>query len=361
MKFTQRTRWLSVAALFLSITLAAGACSSDKAVKSPPKKTTTTTSTTTTVAEPTTTLAPPATAPLTGLAPPDPSLMGRPALAVKIDNSPEAIPQTGINKADIVFEIKVEGISRLMAVFHSQDADKLGPTRSARYSDPDILALFGKPLFGWSGANDGVIKAVEDSPWIVNVNWGVGGNDRYFRTKDKAAPHNLYTKTQNLYPLAQPGQPAPAPIFDYLAAGEANPGSSPMPGLSEQILATDSKWVFDPALNQYVRWQYGKVDKTADDGQVRAENVVVLQIPYTGGTKAPIAVTLGSGTAWVNTGGTIVQGTWTRDDRTKRFELKGANGEPLKVAPGRTWVELLENPPAPMDAGTASGLLASPR
>ena len=348
----------AVAPMAALVAIAAG-CSDSAKASARAAATTTTTSTT---AAPTTSAAAVApAAPLTGLPAADPALLPRPALAIKIDNSPEAMPQSGVNTADVVFEIKVEGISRLMAVFHSKDSAKVGPTRSARYSDPDILAIFGKPLFGWSGANDGVIKAVESSPWIVNVNWGVGGNDRYFRTKDKPAPHNLYTTTQNLFALAQPGQPAPTPLFDYLAAGEANPSAVPLAGWSETVGTTGSQWVYDPAQKQYVRWQYGRADRTADEGQVRADNVVLIQAHYDGAPMAPIAVTVGTGTAWVNTGGTVVQGTWTRTDRSQRFELKGPNGEPLKVAPGRTWIELPEVPPVPIDAGTASSLLASPR
>ena len=86
----------------------------------------------------------------------------------------------------------MEGISRLMAVFHSQDAGEIGPTRSARYSDPPILALLGKPLFGWSGANEGVVRDVYRSEWVVNVNWDKHPKD-YFRKKGRKAPHNLFT------------------------------------------------------------------------------------------------------------------------------------------------------------------------
>lgn len=358
--FDFRRSAVAVAGLALVVGSLAG-CTDEAKATIRPKATTTEATTTTTQPPVTTTLVPMPLAPLTGMAATDANLAVRPALAIKIDNSPPAIPQSGVNSADVVFEIKVEGISRLMAVFQSRDSSKVGPTRSARFSDPDILAVLGQPLFGWSGANEGVLKAVQSSPWIVNVNWGVGGNDRYFRTKDKPAPHNLFTSTSNLYAMARPEQHAPPQLFDYLAAGEANPGSSPLQGWSQSVGTTNSQWVFDDAQKQYVRWQYGKVDKTADEGQVRADNVVVLQTRYDGRSAAPIALSVGSGAAWVLTNGTVVQGTWTRADRTQRFELRGPNGEPLKLTPGRTWIELPEAPPVPMDAGTASGLLASPR
>ena len=71
-----------------------------------------------------------------------------------------------------------------MAVFHTNEAGKIGPTRSARYSDPPILAMFGTPLFGWSGANKGVTRAVESSPWINNVNWNAHPKD-YARDRSR--------------------------------------------------------------------------------------------------------------------------------------------------------------------------------
>ncbi len=346
------TRHAAVASL-VAVSLLGG-CSNDAKAAAPA---TTTSSTSTSEATTTTgsTVAPVVapSAPLTGQPAPDAAKLSRPALALKIDNSPEALPQSGINNTDLVLEIQVEGISRLMAVFHSQDAEKVGPTRSARYSDPDLLALFVKPLFGWSGANEGVTATVERTPWVKNVNWNVVPK-LYYRSSEKKIPHNLFTNTNSLFPLADAGEPAPVPIFDYLAPGEANPGSSPLAGFGESVGSTNSKWVWNASQNRYVRWQYDRVHAT-DSGQAWADNVVILQTRY---LKGPIAISTGTGSAWVMTGGTVVQGSWKRDDRTQRYTLTTADGAPLKVAPGRTWIELPESPPFPLTPEAASGLLA---
>ena len=319
------------------------------------ERTSTTVAETTTVAPPP---PPPPVAPLTGLPvnPGEEGLLGRPALAVKIDNSQPAVPQDGLNRADIVIEVKVEGISRLMSVFHSHDAASIGPTRSARHSDPDLLALFGRPLFGWSGANEEVAEAVLEVPWIVNVPWD-RVKSAYTRRGPKAAPHNLYTSSAPLYGRATPDQAPPAPIFDRLAPGEAVPGASPIGGVSLSVGETPSSWAWDPASSKFLRWEYGRRHGT-DEGQASADNVVILQTPY---SRGPIAQTVGGGRAWLLVAGTIVEGTWTRPARTDRYTLTGLDGSPLKLAPGRTWIELPSDPPGPIDPVIAAALLANPR
>jgi hypothetical protein len=279
----------------------------------------------------------------------------RPALAIKIDNSPPALPQDGLNQTDVVIEVMVEGISRLMAVYHSHDAGSVGPTRSARHSDPDLLAMFGRPLFGWSGANEEVTGDVLSRDWIVNVEWN-RVQRAYARRGGRPAPHNLYTSTPALFQRAEPGQAVPQPLFDRLAAGEPLPGS-PLPGVSMRIGGTDSNWVWDAAAGRYARWEYGRPHRT-DDGQVWATNVVILQTPY---SKGPTAQTLGRGRAWVMVGGNIVEGTWERGDRAYRYTITTPDGAPIKLAPGRTWIELPPEAPAPLEAQTASALLGGPR
>ena len=138
-------------------------------------------------------------APLTGL-PIDPAKASRPALVVKIDNFPTiARPQVGINQADVVFEEIVEGITRFAAVFQSEDADPVGPIRSARTSDINILAQLGRPLLAWSGGNPFVTRA------IGNANIDNLTPDRYesayFRTKDRAqAPQLLLEHVDAVLP-----------------------------------------------------------------------------------------------------------------------------------------------------------------
>src|SRR5690606_28824069 len=87
--------------------------------------------------------------------------LNRAALIVKVDNHEQARPQAGLNQADLVIEERVESnLSRLAAVFHSNDADPVGPVRSTRSTDIDIAALFGRPIYASSGGNDHVLGAL---------------------------------------------------------------------------------------------------------------------------------------------------------------------------------------------------------
>src|SRR5580658_7414744 len=102
-----------------------------------------------------------------------------PVLAVKIDNIVYARPQTGLQSADIVYVIPVEGgLTRFMAVYSSHIPPVVGPVRSARQSDLDILRQFGRPAFAWSGATPHLVPFVERAPIVDLYALLVGG---YYR------------------------------------------------------------------------------------------------------------------------------------------------------------------------------------
>jgi hypothetical protein len=133
---------------FLAFTLVIALGSSPLAVSSAFADSATTT---TSVPTSTTTLKAGPTAPLTGL--PDPSGLTkhRAALTIKIDNTPEAMPQYGIEDADVVYEEIVEGgITRLAAIFNSQLPTQVGPVRSVRRTDREIVFPI-RGIFAFSG------------------------------------------------------------------------------------------------------------------------------------------------------------------------------------------------------------------
>jgi hypothetical protein len=117
-------------------------------------------------------------------------------LAVKIDNLALARPQTGLTDADIVYVLPVEGgLSRILAVFSSRFPPVIGPVRSAREDDLELLAQFGRPAFAYSGAQPQLLPLVEKAP-IADLYAGRAGG--YFRDPRRAAPHNLYARTRQL-------------------------------------------------------------------------------------------------------------------------------------------------------------------
>ncbi|HSL67556.1 MAG TPA: DUF3048 domain-containing protein, partial [Actinomycetota bacterium] len=135
--------------------------------------------------------------PLTGIEPESGS-PERPALAIKVENIAEARPQAGLDRADIVYEEPVEGgITRFVVVFHCGDARRVGPVRSVRVVDADILVQFGRPLFGFAGGVPPAVRRVSRAG-IQDLNYNVAV-DAYTRDPNRSAPHDLYTSTRALY------------------------------------------------------------------------------------------------------------------------------------------------------------------
>ncbi len=311
---------------------------------------TTTTTTATTIAatstssgvETSTTVVAEPVMPLTGQPIEDQALANRPALVVKIDNHPDARPQSGLNAADIVFEENVESLTRFAVVFQSQDSDPVGPIRSGRTQDIAILGSLNQPLFAWSGGNPSVTRAIDASDLIDLSQSRAGSQGGFFRSGDRKAPHNLYAKTSALYTFTPIYAPAPPQQFQYRADGEAFNGV-PSLGVDLKMDGVKVNWTWNGDDAVYLRSQGGTPHMDADLGQVNAANVVVLEVDYKpspADARSPEAQTIGTGKVYVFTAGVMIEGTWTRADRLDPFTLADTDGNVISLTPGRTWVEL---------------------
>ena len=260
----------------------------------------------------------------------------RPALVVKVDNV-DAEPQSGLNQADLVFEEIVEGqATRFAAVFNSMEANPVGPIRSARTQDVDLLQSLNDPALAYSGANEGVNAALQAAGFELLSE----GNPGFFRRDDRPAPHNLYANIAALWPqLTSSGNAVPA--FEYVAPGTEVTGT-PVTFAQMMVGGYDVRWDWDATQRLFLRSQLGSPHELAD-GQASANTVIVLVVPY--GTSpaggGPEAQTIGTGAAVVYTAGQKIEGTWTRQSATEPFHLE-AGGQPILIAPGRTWVELVD-------------------
>ena len=303
----------------------------------------------------TTTTVPPPIQPLTGLPHigADPLRLLRPALVVKIDNAdPGARPQAGLNQADIVFEERVEGsVTRLAAVFHSSDAEPVGPIRSFRTTDLNVVADLNHPLLAWSGANESFAELARAGP-LYDVGFAVA-TDAYYRERSRRPPHNLMATTPALYAHTPEGAGPPPPLFTYRAPGVAPVGGRPVAdvfiGYGGGGGSAPSNFRVDPATGTWLRFQRGTPHVDEAGVQVQVQNVVVLHVDYfdtgavdSGGGTVPEAQLIGSGTAWVLTAGQLVEGTWTRPAPEAPAALTDAAGVPIGLTPGRTWVALPE-------------------
>jgi len=363
-----RTRLVAVVLASAAVIAACGGGDDEAAPTTTAAPATTTTAritstaeaTTTTVAATTTssTAVPLPTAPFTGLPQADPGLLNRPALVVKIDNHANANPQTGLNQADVVYEEKVEGITRFAAVFQSQDTtlspdnpdlSVVGPIRSARTTDIDIMAGLSKPMLAWSGGNAGVVRAVTDAQENGELT-DVGYSDfseegGYFRDRSRRAPHNLYANMRAIYAfLAPTDQGPPAPLFEYRTPSDPVVGEDAF-GVKLTIASTRVQWQFDVDNQTLLRFQNDAVHEDSNGQIINPANVVVMFVDYkasSASASSPEAITVGEGEAWVFTNGKIIRGTWQRDDRSQPAQLLDESGAPIKLLPGRTWVELPE-------------------
>jgi len=323
--------------------------------------------TTTTTAAPSTT-APPPTYPLTGLPATDQNILKRPALVVKIDNADggpgnTARPQLGLNEADVVYEEMVEGsVTRLAAIFHSTDADPVGPIRSARLTDISVFSPLNRPLFAWSGGNPGVSAAIRGSA-LVDVGYDAqpGAYERRNET-GHVAPHNLYSGTPQLFSLAPPDAAPPNPLFTYRAAGEPAPATAKPIGSIHLVFGSgpgsspvDYSWA--PDVGGFARSQRGSDDVDENGNRMTPQNVIVQFVSYhdTGdtdvaGNPVPEADLVGGGDCWALTNGVLVECHWSKASPEAIPQYVDGAGAPIKLTPGRTWVELV-----PIGGGTVTG------
>ena len=278
--------------------------------------------------------------PLTGLPNQDSSTLDRPALVVKIDKHPSARPQLGINQADIIFEENVEKLTRYAAVFHSQGSDPVGPIRSGRLQDINLLGSLNKPLFVWSGGNEKVSRAIKDSD-LVDLSYTVANKDGGFgRDSDRSAPHNLIAETTKLWTLAPEGASAPQQQFAYRSASDANTSASKdIAGVKVSMDGVKVQWDWDETTEEFLRIQDGTPVVDTEDVQLAVPNVVVLEVEYSN-RYSPTAKTVGDGKAYVFTNGVVYEGTWSRETRLEPFTLKDSAGAVIKLTPGQTFVEV---------------------
>ena len=276
--------------------------------------------------------------PLTGLPGEVPA---RPAVIVKVDNGRPARPQTGLNAADIVIEEEVEGgVTRFAAVFHSTSSI-VGPVRSARTTDIGIINGFGSPVLLYSGANGVTDALVRAQPTVQNRSASTSSG--YWRSSSRRAPSNLYSDTAPHWATASAGPP-PAQ-FSYRSSDEPVGGVEDL-SLTVAYRASSAGWSW--VGTHWVRTQGGAAHMTAGSGQISATNVVVIEaeevatgmVDSTGAT-VPEFVFVGEGKATVFTGGKRVEGVWNRPTLASAPTLTTPDGTVIKLAPGRTWIELI--------------------
>src|ERR1039457_707862 len=314
------------------------------------KKGTSTPTTTTT----TTTLPRYPTAPLTGRPDPRGLPAQRPASTVKIENTPQALPQWGIEDADVVYEEIVNGgITRLAAIFNSLAPVKVGPVRSVRPTDTQVVWSIGG-IFAFSGGAPYAVASIGTVPSLKLVNETSAGT-AMVRDPDLQAPHNLFAVAPALFALGGTPTPPP-PMFTYRSATQKATGrpitnfTVPFPS------AYPVTWTWDTTTTSWDRTLFGKADVTGSGARESPKNVIVMFVNYVNGigTFTSYADLQGTGKVDVFSGGREVAGTGARGSSTSDLlTYQSANGRAIALTPGQTWVELL-------NVGTSLTLNAAP-
>ncbi|WP_131736793.1 DUF3048 domain-containing protein [Actinomadura roseirufa] len=269
-----------------------------------------------------------------------------PVLAVKIENTRPAMPQTGVSAADIVYVEQVEGgETRLMAVFSSRLPKRVGPVRSARISDLHILPQFGGPAFAFSGVQSKMKKYVRQAP-VYDVSQEKAGS-AYFRAGTKPAPYNLYADPGALLRQA-PRAAAPRDIgFRF---GPAPAGGTPLRTFTATWPTTTMAFTWSAKDRRWLASWGGRPDLAAEGGRLGGRTIVVQyartvrsQFHDFLGSYTPLIQTVGTGRALVLRDGRSYEARWSRPAEGRGTAYTTADGRPIAFAPGQVWVVLLND------------------
>jgi hypothetical protein len=310
--------------------------------------------------------------PLTGLPVPDPGLLERRPLAIKIPNFPRYVrPQSGLSRADLVYEYYLEqGITRFVALFFGQEAEKAGPVRSGRYFDEHIFRMY-QAFFVFSGADERVLDYFMSlEPAIVNrlvlehpedrkQNCRPGVATRLCRDRAIASYNNLFANTAALSLALGENRDNTRPDlsgmrFEALPPGGGEPGTVVDFNYS---FFSYSRWAFDAASGRYLRFQDNQ-DQTPRQGRAYAplldsltgqtiatENVVTLFVPHdyylkSSDTEIMKIDLFGLGQAMLFRDGRAYPAMWVRPAEGLLYLLSPA-GEPLPFKPGVTFFQVI--------------------
>ena len=297
--------------------------------------------------------------PFTGKELPPETWLNRPrrVIAFKIDNNINARPQSGLQEADAVHEILVEGgMTRFLAFFYDNTSKYLGPIRSARPTDPTVVRPYGGTLVV-SGATAGLIPSIRELgvPVLEEQNSPV-----MFRISNRKAPHNLYADTELVRErIEERGfyflQPGPGPLYPFgLNQNNWVKGADRVTVKYSEF--TTVIWKLDG--EKYSRFIIDKYSENKEavahnfisqDGNytdiLQTETIVVLQGPIykDQATTLPSVLTVGVGNAYVFNNDRYIQGTWRRGDINEPFVLTDLNGNDIQVPPSTQWVHILPN------------------
>jgi hypothetical protein len=282
-----------------------------------------------------------------------PAVANRHAVAVMIDDHPDARPQSGFNAAAVVWHAPAEGgVPRYMLIFQDQIPESVGPVRSARQYYIAWAAEWDA-LYGHSGGSPQALDTLRrqgDGQLVYNADEFRWGGIYYHRSTDRFAPHNVYTTGKELRRLAKRVGALDGPQkAAWRFAPDAPLEERPQGGrISVAYSYNKITYHYDRKTNTYLRSVTGAEKQTdrATGERVAPKNVVVMHMSFgplnDGSNKHRLeADFIGTGRAWIATNGRTIKGTWRKDSMTKATRFFDADGKPVTFTIGQTFIQVL--------------------
>ena len=293
--------------------------------------------------------------PFTGLELPPELWLKRPRriLAFKIDNNLNSRPQSGLEDADSVHEILVEGgMTRFLAFFYDKTSDYLGPIRSARPTDPTLVRPYGGILVV-SGATPGLVPQIRELGVAVLEEQPAPA---MFRITSRNAPHNLYGDTELIRELVDekgfPFNPPPGPIYNFgtnqnnwdSGANRVKIKYSEFTTIIWKLDGTRySRFIIDGYASSDEAVAHNIINRDETTQILQTETIVVIQgaIYIDEATTLPSVLTVGVGPVYIFNNGNYIEGTWRRNDISEPFEFYDDEQNPIYIPPSKQWVHIL--------------------
>lgn len=303
--------------------------------------------------------------PLTGLPYPSDAARSRRNLIIKVSNWPPRVrPQHGVNSADIVYEYEAEGgVTRFAAIYRSQAPQQVGSIRSARLLDIELIRMYAA-LLAYSGTSEPIRQIYINADYrnrllspSLSHDCGRAGFCRDRAYADRGYEHMLFADAQQLWDFASRinvNQGYRALGFSFALQAGAG-GETARDTYTNWYNRTDARWQYDDSRGMYLRYADGAPHIDAADGaQLWADNLIYLQVPHRprpdlfppgSADESEELVLQGRGKALVLRDGMLYRGTWRRAGMRDgdALELVRADGEPIALKPGRSWITILRN------------------
>jgi hypothetical protein len=270
-------------------------------------------------------------------------------LGVMVENSMDAWPLSGVAKANVVFEVPVEGsITRFFLLFDPTTvSEDIGPVRSARPYYVDFSTMFGS-LYAHVGGSPEALSNISKIEGFKNLDQFF--NDKYFwRSGTRYAPHNVFTSVTKLSQAADKNGWSASSFTPWTYEDIATSTNIGLDSASTTMKvpyagAYAATWAYDAESGLYTRSQGRRIQKDADGTVVTAKNVVLLATDATvlDNVGRLRITTTGSGDAVVAHDGKIIHGTWSRKDG-QNFTFNDADGKEIPFGRGKTWISIITN------------------